>query len=492
MTHTTPQPAAPQMFDSVQVAQMFDVFMESPTYKLAVEWIQRPPRDPRGDLSGIHGALFSAFRDGLWAALSARASATPQPQALPELPTLDPSQPLESNLNALASNPQAAIKAFGVEWAGWCAASALKALASQPPAPADAGRVPRRFAMVPIHPTRAMERLMQRDEWTWAELLAVAEAVDEAQYDASVSGPPETATSLAEAAALLQEAVDLCAVGDIDEGTDDGLGWAGFVRDSKQLLAALEMAPAQPPSPQPEPAVSAPARPAQQGEARLPEGWVPLRLEWEPGYPEDVAFGPQMMMDRLKKWLDKHFARVVAERNAEDGWAAPDYRKAWQGGLTNAELEQWWRLKLPHVDATNRDISVFALGVEVGAGFGTAPKPPVDGAPPAPPAVESAALDVLAERKRQVEVEGWTPEHDDEHSNGDLAQAAAFYALVGQEHEGCRIVWPWEESWMKICDNRRNLVKAGALILAEIERLDRRTLSASAGASPSDSGDQGS
>jgi hypothetical protein len=111
------------------------------------------------------------------------------------------------------------------------------------------------------------------------------------------------------------------------------------------------------------------------GATPMPAGWVPLTLEWEPGYPEDVAFGPKRMMDRLKKWLDKHFARVVADRNAEDGWGAPDARKTWQGGLTNEELEQWWRLKLPNVEAKNRDISVFALGVEVGAGMGSAPKP---------------------------------------------------------------------------------------------------------------------
>jgi hypothetical protein len=64
-----------------------------------------------------------------------------------------------------------------------------------------------------------------------------------------------------------------------------------------------------------------------------------------------------------------------AAEHAADGWEAPDFRKAWQGGLTNEELEQWWRLKLPHVEATNRDICVFALGVEVGAGMGEAPKP---------------------------------------------------------------------------------------------------------------------
>lgn len=45
----------------------------------------------------------------------------------------------------------------------------------------------------------------------------------------------------------------------------------------------------------------------------IPEGWVPLRIEFEPGYPEDVAFGPQIMMDRLKKWLDKYFAAIREE-----------------------------------------------------------------------------------------------------------------------------------------------------------------------------------
>ena len=39
----------------------------------------------------------------------------------------------------------------------------------------------------------------------------------------------------------------------------------------------------------------------------MPEGWIPLTIEHEPGYPEDVAFGPKRMMDRLKKWLDRYF-----------------------------------------------------------------------------------------------------------------------------------------------------------------------------------------
>ena len=93
----------------------------------------------------------------------------------------------------------------------------------------------------------------------------------------------------------------------------------------------------------------------------------------------------------------------------------------------------------------------------------------------------NAARDVLAERQRQVEVEGWTPEHDDEHSNGELADAAACYAATAtayrmRDHSVLYTrLWPWDLKWWKAKrgNRRRSLVKAGALILAEIERLDR-------------------
>jgi len=34
-------------------------------------------------------------------------------------------------------------------------------------------------------------------------------------------------------------------------------------------------------------------------------------------------------------------------------------------------------------------------------------------------------------------------------------------------------LWPWGKEWWKPSDRRRDLVKAGALIAAEIDRLDR-------------------
>jgi hypothetical protein len=90
--------------------------------------------------------------------------------------------------------------------------------------------------------------------------------------------------------------------------------------------------------------------------------------------------------------------------------------------------------------------------------------------------VTAAARDVLAERRRQVEQEGWTPAHDDAHSTGDMALAAACYAAADNENYPPAEppdLWPWDANWWKPTDERRNLVKAGALILAEIERLDR-------------------
>ena len=102
----------------------------------------------------------------------------------------------------------------------------------------------------------------------------------------------------------------------------------------------------------------------------------------------------------------------------------------------------------------------------------------------AKPAETQAVRDVLAERRRQIEVEGWTPEHDDtQHDPGELAAAGAAYALnagdqlhpisQGDGDNQLPSWWPFDASWWKPGDPRRDLVKAGALILAEIERQDR-------------------
>ncbi|MGY6129144.1 hypothetical protein ACW9YV_27930 (plasmid) [Paraburkholderia strydomiana] len=94
----------------------------------------------------------------------------------------------------------------------------------------------------------------------------------------------------------------------------------------------------------------------------------------------------------------------------------------------------------------------------------------------------AAARDVLAERQRQVTAERWTPAHDDKHSGGDLAQAAGCYAFhaCGVYAGMYPVLWPWQQSWWKPTTPRRDLLKAGALILAEIERIDRGSATSAA------------
>ena len=94
--------------------------------------------------------------------------------------------------------------------------------------------------------------------------------------------------------------------------------------------------------------------------------------------------------------------------------------------------------------------------------------------------------DVIAERRRQQEVEGWTPEHDDQHKNGEMPRAAGLYAIsagfaakyLDGETETCPVPdgWPWAPEWWKPTNSRRDLVKAAALIIAEIERIDRSVI----------------
>lgn len=111
--------------------------------------------------------------------------------------------------------------------------------------------------------------------------------------------------------------------------------------------------------------------------------------------------------------------------------------------------------------------------------------------------------DVVAERIRQIKKEGYLDAHDDKHDGGEIAIAATRYLAIAAEQifyakkvrenkhnmfpspitleeivqsvdEGDLLDWPWEAASFKpSTDPRRNLVKAGAMILAEIDRLDR-------------------
>lgn len=95
----------------------------------------------------------------------------------------------------------------------------------------------------------------------------------------------------------------------------------------------------------------------------------------------------------------------------------------------------------------------------------------------------SAITSVLIERQRQITQEGCDEAHDDEHTRGQLADAAGVYALwqtatslVGSYLVAKKVLerlWPWDDSWLKPRKHRENCVRAAALLIAEIERLDR-------------------
>lgn len=90
---------------------------------------------------------------------------------------------------------------------------------------------------------------------------------------------------------------------------------------------------------------------------------------------------------------------------------------------------------------------------------------------------------IAAERQRQIEVEGFAPEKDAEYVHGELVDAARCYLMAAffervfgrppnLQELGELGFWPWDSSWWKPEGGRvRNLEKAGALIAAEIDRL---------------------
>lgn len=95
----------------------------------------------------------------------------------------------------------------------------------------------------------------------------------------------------------------------------------------------------------------------------------------------------------------------------------------------------------------------------------------------------SALDDVATERRRQIENEGWSVDHDDKHERGEMALAAACYAIHSADEtatyappyieDALAEYWPWDRKWWKPKERRHDLVRAAALLIAEIERLDR-------------------
>jgi len=184
---------------------------------------------------------------------------------------------------------------------------------------------------------------------------------------------------------------------------------------------------------------------------RLPHGW------WtHPAFDEMAGEREALPMSEVQAWLDQHrleMRTVLFDEYEIDG--------------DPPALEDW------ELEPPGNEWFLLAVGESEDGHFQhwARHKAPLDA--------------IAAERLRQVEQEGWTPEHDDSHAGGDLAKAAAAYAMSASsdanhaaaqrlaENKLAPTMWPWCSSWWKPASRRRDLIKAGALIVAELERLDR-------------------
>jgi hypothetical protein len=142
---------------------------------------------------------------------------------------------------------------------------------------------------------------------------------------------------------------------------------------------------------------------------------------------------------------------------------------------TNSSTVKTWRERI----GANADFPLHApTDVERAMEAEIAALRAVASAVPAPvryAATTPAALAVLGERHRQQQEEGWSLEHDDAYRGEELRWAAVCYALY-MKQQNPPAFWPWPPEWWKPRDRRANLVRAAALLIAEIERIDRDAL----------------
>lgn len=87
---------------------------------------------------------------------------------------------------------------------------------------------------------------------------------------------------------------------------------------------------------------------------------------------------------------------------------------------------------------------------------------------------DMTGLQLIAnERRRQIESEGWTPEHDDGYRGDVLELAAVCYRDAEGPQSEMPAKWPWNEGWWKPRSRQRNLERAGALYQAAADAAER-------------------
>ncbi|WP_339860440.1 hypothetical protein [Thalassospira alkalitolerans] len=87
----------------------------------------------------------------------------------------------------------------------------------------------------------------------------------------------------------------------------------------------------------------------------------------------------------------------------------------------------------------------------------------------------SIAKEIMQERQRQIEDEGYDAHHDSLHEPDVIATGGAFYALPEETTDWIKAkgvdLWPFDEH-PKRKDRRRDLIRAASMIVAEIEQID--------------------
>lgn len=91
---------------------------------------------------------------------------------------------------------------------------------------------------------------------------------------------------------------------------------------------------------------------------------------------------------------------------------------------------------------------------------------------------EPAFLGIARQRMKQTLSKGYDAAHDDQHTRGELALAAACYAIttndISDKHLIKATIWPFEREFWRPKGTRHNLEVAAALIVAELARLQRK------------------
>lgn len=84
---------------------------------------------------------------------------------------------------------------------------------------------------------------------------------------------------------------------------------------------------------------------------------------------------------------------------------------------------------------------------------------------------------IFKERARQIDIEGYSPSNDEQYTRGELVRAANCYINAEETPEGSMPAeWPWDSMSWKPTTRARNLEKAGALLLAEADRIHRTSM----------------